>query len=140
MKNLFLFEEYQEIYNYVDFILYDNNEKLSLQSIVDKIDLVINKIKNFSYDNKKRILTYFFTSLLSIISINNVIQSSNHIKDPVAIEIINQLQTKYKNPTQLSISENGKQNIKKFEKLRLKAYEVISKHKKKKIRCLNNAP
>jgi len=133
MKHIILFEDYQGIYEYIDFILCDTNEKLSSQTIIDKFNLVLNKIKDFSDNRKRKILTYLISSILSMTSINDVIKSVNHVRDPMLIQITNQMQSKYKDPTELSISENGEYNIKKFEKIRLKAYEVSYKHKKKKI-------
>lgn len=113
----------KEIYEYIDNLLLLNEEKIDFTSIQHKIQSLLNKIKNFSKESKRKYLIYFITSLLSLTTIDNVINAINQTKDSVAISIVDE-KFKLKDVTEMFTSEEGKEHIKDEEKLRLSAYSI----------------
>ena len=99
------------------------NEEFTFDDIKNRCIKVINKIKNLPASSKRRVLIYFVTSLLALTSVNNAIRAIHSTKDPEAIEIIDQ-KLKFYNPQNMRTSERGKENIKKEETLKLRAYTI----------------
>lgn len=100
----------------------------NIESIWQK---TINKIKNFSEQGKRKVLTYLITSLLAISpveKIDGLIHSSlGPLDAKIAMDVLHHKKEKhnnYKSIDNFKISEQGKQHIKKNESLKLKAYKL----------------
>jgi GH24 family phage-related lysozyme (muramidase) len=95
---------------------------------------ILNKIKKFSLFNKKKILSYIFYSMLAFIPLSQLdhVFTDDTIKNEVTSDEeinkeylkISSIISKFKNPLTLSISNNGLDNIKKHEQLKLNAYTI----------------
>lgn len=113
----------KEIYEYIDNFILLNEERIDFISIQHKIQSLLNKIKNFSKESKRKYIIYLITSLLSITTVDNIINIINQSKDPVAISVVDE-KFKLKDVSEMFTSEEGKQHIKVEEKLKLNAYSI----------------
>jgi lysozyme len=92
-------------------------EKLNLQPLLDKLKNSINKIG---------VSKLIVGSLLAVFTINQAVNFINNRSDLNSIDkkVLIETVHKYNDPLNMSISENGIQHIKKYEKLKLKAYNL----------------
>lgn len=119
----------QDIINFIDFNI---NESVDIHSIWNK---TINKIKDFSYSSKKRVLEHLIVAMLSVTTlpvVSDLINKSNLDEGTkqIATEIVlNSDTTKsnvdtWKKGYEFTLSQEGWDHIKDEEKLKLKAYTI----------------
>lgn len=120
-----------EFYSYVDSLL-QVNESLSVDKIKEKWNKILNRVKLLPEKLRKRAISYALLSLLSISTYNVVVNAIeiNKIEDE-SIKNLTELiigeysnEKLFKSPQQLRLSKNGREEIKKAEGLKLKAYKL----------------
>jgi GH24 family phage-related lysozyme (muramidase) len=89
----------------------------SSDSIHSKFQQVLDKIKNQTTESKKKILTYFITSLLAISPATDVVAAAYDSGDTIAKEIVDasisdDVKKKFKEPTLMRTSKAGLKRIK----------------------------
>lgn len=128
MSKIKKFEEFNE-QQILDFIENSINESLDISKIWKS---TIEKIKNFSYNAKKRIINSLLISIMSMgggLLIQDLIQQPDIDLESkqIAISIIDTLnsnESQWRKGYEFKLSQKGWDHIKDEEKLRLKAYSI----------------
>ncbi len=127
IKNWNQYNEQARVDEIIKFIDYSITESFSASDLWFK---TLNKLKGLSKESQKKILQYAVASLLTVISIQNVVKllnQDNTIK-MVGVEVVADTLKKtipeFKNGFDYTLSSKGWEHIKSEEKLRLKAYSI----------------
>ena len=115
----------KQIIKYID---YSINESLSPTDIWNKIS---SKIKDLSYDSKKRVIKHFIAGLMgigSLVGALNMIQTSTADKETIEIakSVIKSKteENDWKKGYEFTLSDSGWKHIRNEEKLKLQAYSI----------------
>lgn len=121
---------FRECCQYIDSLLLRLDEGYTIDKIKKIWLSVVNKFKNLPSAVKKKVAVYTVMSLLAFTSVNvllNVVHN-NPPKDVVIKDAVDEALLKFKDPTQLRVSKEGRESIKEHERLRLSGYSIGDGH------------
>jgi hypothetical protein len=117
---------FEDHYKYIDSLIHINEGLVDIEKIKQVWTNILKKVKGLPDSTKRKIVIYGITSLMALGSVSTIINiiKSYQTEDKVIKDVIDEAFSLFKDATQLTVSVEGIEHIKKHEGIKLTAYKL----------------